>query len=67
MFNFSKKNKEKTYKFKPEAWSSDAYAFECFIASMKNLEALYGGKIKFVKVERDFNGYISFIIFKVEK
>lgn len=66
MFNFFKKDKQKRYKFKTAIWSDDSEAFERFIQSKKNLEELYGGKIKFVDVNRNWDGYIDFILFEVE-
>ena len=66
MFNFFKKDEQKRYKFKVSQWSSDSEAFENFIQSKKNLEELYGGKIKFVDVNRNWDGYIDFIFFEVE-
>lgn len=67
MFNFFKKDEQKRYKFKVAPWSGDAEAFESFIKSKKDLEELYGGKIKFVDVKRDWDGYICFILFEVEE
>lgn len=66
MFEFFKKQIRRKGIFNPGCLCTDIDAFRAFIEGKKVLEDVYCGKIKFLDVKRDLNGYIRFIVFEVE-